>query len=189
MGSRSVKSWCAAAVALGLSMSAVGAPAAHAQANERDRGVGVVAEQEMSGVDIDLRVETLSGRTLRSGGLRSGAEVLRIGDRVQICFRVSQPGYISLWSQDGDEQAEQIYPNRYAPGAGRVDGTERCLGAQGDGYAFQVEGPAGDSLVFLHYARNETQQISQEDFPVIRMARSRSTAPYASSSVVFRIVD
>lgn len=188
MGSGSGMGRCAAAVVLGLSTSLIGAPDARAQADRRDHGVGVVAEQEMSGLEIDLRVETLGGRTLRSGGLGS-SEVLRIGDRVQICFRVSQPGYISLWSQDGDARPEQIYPNQLTSETGRVDDDERCLGARGDGYNFQVEGPAGDSLVFLHYSRNETGQIRQEDFPVIRRARSSSPASYASSSVVFRIVE
>ena len=188
MGSGSGTGRWAVAVVLGLSMSLVGAPGARAQADRPDPGVGVVAEQEMSGLDIDLRVETLGGRTLRSGGLAS-SEVLRIGDRVQICFRVSRPGYVSLWSQDGGAPPQQIYPNQYAPGAGRVEGDERCLGARGDGYNFRVEGPAGDSLVFLHYSPDETGQIRQEDFPVIRRARSRSPASYAATSVLFRIVE
>ena len=192
MSRTSGKGWCAAGVVLGLAMQVVVAPCARAQGGQPSdiRGsLVVVAEQEMSGVDIELRVETLSGRTLRNGRLGSG-EALRIGDRVQICFLVSQPGYISLWSQDGTAQAEQIYPNQYASGAGRVDETEQCLGTQGAGFAFQVEGPPGDSLVFLHYSRDETEQISQEDFPVIRRVRSADDqAPYASSSVTFRIVE
>ena len=189
MGSRSGKGRCAAAVVLGLATSLIGTPDARAQADRREHGVRVVAEQAMSGLDIDLRVETLGGRTLHSGGLGSSEVVLRIGERVQICFRVSRPGYISLWSQDGGARPEQIYPNQFTSETGRVDDDERCLGARGDGYNFQVEGPAGDSLVFLHYSRDETEQIRQEDFPVIRRARSSSPASYASSSVVFRIVE
>ena len=160
---------------------------ARAQEGPPLRGVGVVAEQPMSGVDIELRVESRSGRMLRNGEAGSGE--LQIGDRVQICFQVSQPGYISLWSQDGTAQPVQIYPNEYAPGAGRVDDAERCLGGQGAGFAFEVEGPAGESLVFLHYSPDQSQQISQGDYPVIRRVRSTGPAPYASSTVTFRIVD
>ncbi len=179
-------SCCAAVVALGVSMHMVAAP--DSQAGQRSRGVGVIAEQQMNGVDVELRVETLSGRTLHGGGLRS-SDILRIGDRVQICFQVSQPGYISLWSQDGDAQAQQIFPNQYSPGGGRVDATEQCLGNQGDGFAFEVEGPVGDSLVFLHYSGDEAEQIGQEDYPVIRHIQSRAPASYASSTISFRIVD
>ena len=188
MGSDSGRGRRAAAVVLGLWACLAAAPDASAQADERARGVGVVAEQEMSGLDIELRVETRGGRTLRSGGLGRG-EVLRIGERVQVCFRVSRPGYVSLWSQDGGARPQQIYPNQYAPGTGRVDDAERCVGAEGDGYAFRVEGPAGDSLLFLHYSRDETAQIRQDDYPVIRRVRSRSPASYASSSIVLRIVE
>lgn len=160
---------------------------ARAQGRQRVRGVSVVADQPMSGVDIELRVESRGGRTLRNGEPESGE--LQIGDRVQICFRVSQPGYISLWSQDGASQPVQIYPNEYAPGAGQVDDAERCLGGQGAGFAFEVEGPPGDSLVFLHYSPDESEQISQSDYPVIRRVRSTGPAPYASSTVEFRIVE
>ena len=188
VGGTSGRGRCAAAVVVGLSTSLVGAPDAREQADRRDHGVRVVAEQAMSGLEIDLRVETLGGRTLRGGGLAS-SEVLRIGERVQICFRVSRPGYVSLWSQDGGARPQQIYPNRLTSESGLVDDNERCAGARGDGYNFQVEGPPGDSLVFLHYSPNETEQIRQEDFPVIRRVRSSSPAPYASSSVAFRIVE
>ena len=178
--------WRVGGVFLGLMLQAA-VPHAAAQAQEPPvRGVVVTAEQPMSGVDIELRVESRAGRMLRNGQARSGE--LRIGDRVQICFRVSQAGYVSLWSQDGTAQPVQIYPNEYAPGAGRVDEDEQCLGIQGGGYAFEVEGPAGDSLVFLHYSPEESEQISQGDFPVIRRVRSAGPAPYASSTVAFRIV-
>ena len=108
---------------------------------------------------------------------------------MQICFRVSRPGFITLWSQDGPAQAVQIFPNQYAPGAGRVDDAEQCVGGQGAGFAFAVEGPPGDSLVFLHYSPDESNQIGQEDYPVIRRVRSTGPQPYASSTVTFRIVD
>ena len=49
----------------------------------------------------------------------------------------------------GEAQPVQISPSEYAPGAGRADDTEQCLGAEGAGYAFSVKGPAGDSLIFL----------------------------------------
>ena len=185
MGTMSGKGWCVGGVCLGLVLQ-VAAFDARAQEAPLRRGVTVIAEQPMSGVDIELRVESRSGRMLRSA--QSGSGELEIGDRLQICFRVSQAGYVSLWSQDGEAQPVQIYPNEYAPGAGRVDDTEQCLGAQGAGYAFAVEGPAGDSLVFLHYSPKESEQISQEDFPVIRRVRSAGPAAYASSTVEFSIV-
>ena len=190
MATTSGKGWCVGGVCVGLVLQ-VAAFDARAQ-EPRSRGVTVIAEQPMRGVDIELRIESRAGRALCNGGGRCSGQSesgeLRVGDRVQICFRVSQAGYVSLWSQDGTAQPVQIYPNEYAPGAGRVDDTQQCLGAQGDGYAFAVEGPAGDSLVFLHYSPQESEQISQGDFPVIRRVRSTGPEPYASSTVTFRIV-
>ena len=184
MGTTSGRVWCVGGVCLGLVLQLA---AFDARAQEPPLGgVKVIAEQPMSGVDIELRVESRSGRMLSSGQSASGE--LRIGDQVQICFRVSRAGYVTLWSQDGTAQPVQIYPNEYAPGAGRVDDTEQCVGAEGAEYAFAVEGPAGDSLVFLHYSPEESEQISEGDFPVIRRVRSAGPEPYASSTVEFRIV-
>ena len=180
----------AGAVVAGLMQSA----AADAQAGTADlRGVTVVAEQPMSGVDIELRVESRGGRTLCGNGRcgdESGPDELRIGDRVQICFRVGRAGYItSLEPGRGLRSRCRSSPTDYTPGAGRVDDAEQLPGrARGPDIAFAVEGPPGDSLVFLHYSPDESDQIGQEDYPVIRRVRSAGPAPYASSTVTFRIV-
>lgn len=166
---------------------------ARAQPQERsaDRGlvpVDVAAEQNMRDVEIELRViEANSARVLRNHA--SELDELRIGDRVQICFRVSRAGYVSIWSQDEGHSPVQIYPNQFTSADGRVDDTEQCLGQSGSGYSFQVQGPAGESLLFMHYSQDESSQISESDYPVIRRVRSRSVgSSYASSTVGFRIV-
>lgn len=160
------------------------------QETSPDRGVvpvDVVAEQDMRDVEIELRViEANSARALRNHP--SELDELRIGDLVQICFRVSRAGYVSLWSQDEGHPPVQIYPNQFTSD-GRVDDAEQCLGQLGSGYSFQVRGPVGESLVFMHYSPDESSQISESDYPVIRRVRSRSVGgSYASSTVGFRIV-
>ena len=186
MGRTCGNSLAVAVVVVGSMMQAVAVLDARAQ-EPPDRGVGVVAEQAMEDVSIELRVvESDSGRTLRNHP--SNVDELAIGDRVQICFRVSQAGYVSLWSQDERVEPVQIYPNQFTSQDGRVDDTEQCLGRAGSGYSFQVEGPAGESLVFMHYSPEESNQIAQEHFPIIRRVRSPGFGSYASITVGFRIV-
>ena len=86
---------------------------------------------------------------VRCGGSLDDLPEFRIGDLVQACFRVSQPGYVSLWSRDVAEPLELIYPNRYEPGDGWVDAGERCAGGPEQDYGLRIDGPSGDSLVFL----------------------------------------
>lgn len=138
--------------------------------------------------NIDLRVESLSGRMLRGG--QSRAADLRIGDRVRICFRVSRPGYVSLWSRQGPAQLEQLFPNEHTPpGADWVDDTEQCLGEEGAEYGFEVQPPAGESDVVLYYTADESYRLAEDDYPVIRSGRSTGPQPWATSTVTFRIVD
>ena len=178
---------CAAVAAAGALMQTA---ASDARAQAPDRGVvpvAVAAEQDMREVEIELRVvETNSGRALRNHP--SEVDELRIGDLVQICFRVSQAGYVSLWSQDEGQRPVQIYPNQFSSGDGQVNVAEQCLGRSDSGYSFQVQGPVGESLVFMHYCPDESCRIGQEDYPEIRRIRARSVGSYASSTVGFRIV-
>ena len=187
MGRTSAKRICVASVVSVLIQLVVVLEAPAAQRSP-DRGVGVVAEQAMRDVEIALDVvESGSGRTLRNHPTE--VDELRVGDPVQICFRVSQPGYVSLWSQDKGAPPVQIYPNRFTAGSGLVDEMEHCLGRAGAGYSFEVQGPVGESLVFMHYSPDESNQISQEDYPVITRVRGNGFGPYASSTVSFRIVE
>ncbi len=190
---RHARGLCAAGVVVGVMLQALAVLDARAPGSQRSRDPSgraelvVYAEQEMRDVQIELRViEANDSRKLRNHA--SERDELRIGDRVQVCFRVSQPGYVTLFSQDGDQRPSQIYPNQYEGGDGRVDDTEHCLGRMGSGWGIEVEGPPGDSLLFMHYARTRANQISESDFPVIRRAKSRSLGSYASSTVGFRIV-
>ena len=189
MGSTIGKALCWAGFVVGVVTQLVAVLDARAreQTKSADRGVGVVAEQDMRDVEIELRVvESNSGRALPNHP--SQVDELRIGDLVQICFRVSRAGYVSLWSQDAGTQPVQIYPNQFTSASGRVDDTEQCLGQSGSGYSFQVQGPEGETLVFMHYSPDESNQIGQDDYPVITRVRSTGFGSYASSTVGFRIV-
>ena len=187
MGRMSGRGLFVMAIVVGVMMQVVAVVDARLQQEPPDRGVTVVAEQAMRDVEIELRVvETTRGRTLPNHPTE--VDDLRIGDLVQICFRVSKAGYVSLWSQDTGAPPEQIYPNRFTSENGWVDDTEQCLGRAGSGFSFQVQGPVGESLVFMHYSADESDQISQGDYPVIRRFRSPGFGSYASSTVAFRIV-
>ena len=177
----------AVAVVVGSTMQALAVLDARAQERPPGRGVGVVAEQAMQDVDIELRVvESKGGRTLPNHP--SNLDELRVGDLVQICFRVSGAGYVSLWSQDEGAPPQQIYPNEFTSADGQVDETEQCLGREGSGYSVQVQGPVGESLVYMHYTPDESNQLTQEDYPVIRRVRLTGFGSYAASTVGFRIV-
>ena len=153
--------WCAAGMVLSLLMQGTAALDASSEAGQPDAPPErILANKPMSGVDIELRIESRDGVRARGlcrsvdtrcgGGLGDLPE-LRIGDLVQACFRVSQPGYVSLWSRDGDEPLQLIYPNQYEPGDGWVDAGERCVGAPEQDYGLRVDGPPGASLVYLYY--------------------------------------
>ena len=194
MTGRNAKVLCAAGVVVGVMLQPMVLDARAAE-TQRSRNpparaeLVVYAEQEMRDVQIDLRVIERDTNRRLSNHPRNLDE-LRIGDLVEVCFQVSQPGYVTLFSQDGDERPSQIYPNQYEGGDGRVDASEQCLGRRGSGWAFQVAGPPGESLLFMHYARERANQISESDFPVIRRETSttRSARTYASSTVGFLIV-
>ena len=193
MTGRNARGLCAAGLVVGVTLQALAVLDARTPGTQRPRDPSasaelvLFAEQEMRDVQIDLRViEATENRQLRKHP--SDLDELRIGDLVQVCFRVSQPGYVTLFSQDGDQPPSQIYPNQYEGGDGRVEASEHCLGRSGSGWGIRVEGPPGESLLFMHYARDQANQISESDFPVIRRVRSRSFGAYASSTVGFRIV-
>ena len=193
MTGRNAKGLCGAGVVVGVMLQALAVLDARAPGSQRPPEPQVkaelvlFAEQEMRDVQIDLRViEANDNRPIRNHP--SDLDELRVGDLVQVCFRVSQPGYVTLFSQDGDQPPSQIYPNQFEGGDGQVDDTEQCLGRMGSGWGIRVEGPPGDSLLFMHYAREKANQISESDFPVIRRVRARSFGAYASSTVGFRIV-
>ncbi len=193
--------WCAAGVVLSLLMQGTAALDARSEAGQR-AGLRetVLANKSMSGVDIEVRIESRDGARARglcrSVNMRCGMSLdilpeFRIGDLVQVCFRVSQPGYVSLWSRDGAEPLELIYPNRFEPGDGWVNAGQRCAGAPEQTYNLRVDGPPGDSLVFLYYTPDESLRIGEGDYPP-RMAdsvQSVAPRPYASTTIRFRTVE
>ena len=190
MGTTSSKGWCIAGLVVGLATQGVSVLDSRAEGGQPPprRGISVVAEQDMSDVQIELRVvERDSDRALINHP--SELDELRIGDLVQLCFRVSRAGYVSIWSKKGPELPVQLYPNQFTPGNGQVDTTERCLGERGSGYSFLVDGPVGEELVFMHYSQDEASQISQSDYPQIGRVRSVAPGSYASSTVGFRVVE
>ena len=191
MRRKNSRGWCVAGLAFGLATQ--GSPALDPEAEARQpqplRGISVVAEQDMSDVTTELRVvERDSGRALVNHP--SELDELRIGAFVQICFQVSQPGYVSIWSRDGTRLPVRLYPNEFTPGAGQVDTAEQCLGEPGSGYGFKVDGPVGkEELVYMHYTQDETYQLTQSDYPQIGRVRSAAPGNYSSSTVAFRVVE
>ena len=67
--------------------------------------------------------------------------------------------------------------------------TEQCLGDEPDDYGFRVQPPVGDSHVVLYYTADEADQLTQDDYPVIRFVRATGPQPYATQTVSFRIVE
>ena len=193
--------WCAAGMVLWLSMQGMEALGARSEAGQatglRER---VLANKSMSGVDVELRVESRDGTRvrglcrsvdLRCGGSPADLPEFRIGDIVQVCFRISRAGYVSLWSRNADEPLELIYPNPYEPGDGRVDAGERCVGALEQNYGLRVDGPPGDSLVFLYYTPDAPLRIAEGGFPpqIVDSVQSVAPRPYASTAIRFRTVE
>ncbi len=168
----------------------------------RSQPVVVPERQAMSGVEIALDVTALeAGRTLAKATSRSAQpEVpnLRVGDFVEVCFRATASGQVTLWSRSAKEGVPVvIYPNAYSH-AGKNARSEEikaneqyCVGND-ERFRLRVTGdPGTESSVYLHWTPDQSDQLGQEDFPVIRNIRSSEDeeASHASATIVYRLVD
>lgn len=113
-----------------------------------------------------LRVELVDAAgTARS--VIQGDEV-RLGSQLRLCFAVTRPGYVSVWSRDASAKPVRIYPNRYMPGAEArrampVDAGERCIGDQ-DTFIVRLGGDPGWNATYVHWTESEMAQPAPEDY-------------------------
>ncbi len=160
------------------------------------------AQQARTGVELDIELHALNtGRTVSRQTTRSlsAAELpaLRIGDPVEICFRSTRSGYVTLWSRTAGDPPVRIYPNPYshagadAPGEYVPPGERLCVGSD-DRFRLRVVGPPGVvSSLYLHWTPQEAEQLVVDDFPVIGRATGvpERQARYASTTLEFRVVE
>ena len=189
-----------ARVAIGL--LALGVSGAAAAQVPHGNWVELPAQQARSGVELDIELHALttarsiSRQTTRSLG---GADLpaLRIGEPVEICFRSTQSGYVTLWSRTAGDPPVRIYPNAYshagadAP-AERVPPGERiCVGSD-ERFRLRVVGPPGVvSSLYLHWTPREAEQLPADAFPVIGRGASvpEARARHASTTLEFRVIE
>lgn len=181
-----------------LALVASGAVGAQPGGNPAERP----AQQAHTGVELDIELHALNtGRTVSRQTTRSlsGAELpaLRIGDPVEICFRSTRSGYVTLWSRTAGDPPVRIYPNPYshagadAPSEHVPPGERLCVGSD-DRFRLRVVGPAGAvSSLYLHWTSQEAEQLVADDFPVIGRGAGvpEQQARYASTTLEFRVIE
>ena len=185
--------WAAAGVALALAAAAVSG--AHAQ-QKRSRNVLVKPDHPFGDVQLDLQLEIVPGGAGRRQRNDVGnGDAVRIGERVVICFTVSQGGYVTLWSRDAEGNTPaRIYPNEYAAetaddrGAVVLGDAETCIGDD-DGFRLEVALPLGEAALYLHYTREAGEQFDEDAYPQVRGTRDPDDRPYASRYLTYRVVE
>ena len=130
--------------------------------------IGVEANRAEEDLACSLRLERFDQSRGRVQ-VQSGGDV-SVGDRVVICLNASTDGYVTVWSRDAEStRPSRIYPNEYGETAGQmgarlVGGEEVCLGDD-ENFILQVTRPLGESEVYLHFTRDETEQFPEDAFP------------------------
>jgi hypothetical protein len=87
-----------------------------------------------------------------------------IGETVELSFRSSQTGYVTLWDVGTSGRVARLYPNQYG-GTMRVEaGQQYGAGGAGDRFKFQAGGPVGMEDVYAVWTRNADVQPTQERY-------------------------
>jgi len=87
-----------------------------------------------------------------------------VGETVELSFRSSQTGYVTLWDVGTSGRVARLYPNQYG-GTMRVEaGQQYGAGGAGDRFKFQAGGPAGMEDVYAVWTRNPDVQPTQERY-------------------------
>lgn len=156
----------------------------------RNAGAGVAAE---------LRVYDDAAGDWRAlvGPRSNGVPVLSVGQRVAVCVRAEETGFISIWSLSRQSaHPVRIYPNDYSrvlrATSGGVIGkqAEVCFG-DGGGYRFEVVEPHGVAEIYVHWSAGASGQFGPADFPLIPEFNTRSSArtaiAYASRTITYTV--
>lgn len=166
--------------------------AGSAAAQDDAAAFGLVRDGTAGSDLLDLKVERLeAGGETRSAETLVDGGVMKIGDRVRICFQARKDGYVTLWSTYPDGRIERIFPNRFteqgeARRAMLVEaGKETCLG-EDRSWGVEVKGPPGDGGLYLHWTPTAELNLTEADFPSLQLmgksVRSRSLrSDYASA--------
>ena len=87
-----------------------------------------------------------------------------IGETVELSFRSSQTGYVTLWDVGTSGRVARLYPNQYG-GTMRVEaGQQYGAGGAGDRFKFQAGGPVGMEDVYAVWTRTSDVQPTQERY-------------------------
>ena len=145
-----------------------------AEAAERCRAINVVQDQDLAGHSLSLTLVRQDDRDVEAG--EDVPPVLPAGTAVDLCFKSSEDGFVSLWSHDADNNAPvRILPNEYLeaeddePGIAVAAGVPTCFSelAENQGISLQVGPPYGHAEIYLHFAESREGQIAPGDFPTI----------------------
>lgn len=187
---------------VGLLTLMVGAPVyTEAQALPEAR-IDLPARQARTGVELDLELRTLEAQntvTRQTTRSLSAATLpaLRVGETVEVCFRSTEPGYVTLWSRTAGNPPVRVYPNAFSHAgvaalAEAVPAGERiCVGSD-DRFRLRVVAPSGvTSTLYLHWTPQQAEQLSADAFPVIGRGSSlpESRAGYASTTLEYRVIE
>jgi hypothetical protein len=184
-------------LALGLTMALL---STYAGAQERNKGIIVNDTVKQPGVDAALELKARSKSTGQDFKTvcqetcdKAGAPAkLSIGTDVEICFKVTAEGYVTLWSIDSKGGFTLIYPNKLShptkTRAAQVKAnTNTCVG-DSEKYRLTVSSPNGTSKVYLHWTRTEDEALGPEDYPVIGKDIRQGAPPYAAATLQYDIV-
>ena len=171
-----------------------------AAAQERSKGIIVNGTEKQPGVDavlelkakkrsIDQDFKTICTQTCDNA---VAATKLSLETDVEICFKVTSEGYVTLWSIDSKGDFALIYPNKLShPTKTRAAlvkaNTRTCVG-DSEKYRLQIAEPRGISKVYLHWTRTEDDALGPEDYPVIGKDVRAGAPPYAAATLQYEIV-
>lgn len=87
-----------------------------------------------------------------------------IGETVELSFRSSQAGYVTLWDVGTSGRVARLYPNQYG-GTMRIEaGQQYGAGGAGDRFKFQASAPVGMEDVYAVWTSNPDVQPTQERY-------------------------
>jgi hypothetical protein len=184
-------------VGLLLCASASGANEASPDKRCPSRGMEVDGYQQRAGValEAELRKGTIAQsnkmQTIRkaAGKTSTGEGVIKGGEYMEICFKASSNGFVTVWDTDADGYVSLLYPNVFSPAgknglAEKVTGGENvCLGTSK--FKLKARPPYGASHVYVHWTPTLEGQLKPSDFPFVReqKANKRTLGLLASGSL------
>lgn len=185
----------------GLVLAGLWLATSTALAQQRLVPVAVPAQQAQRGVELEIQLNELaSQRTLNISSTRTRSTLvpeLRTGTEVEVCFRTTTNGYVSLWSDTADGTPARIYPNSFSHAGANARGEyiaahqPVCVGNDAR-FRLVVGGrPNTVSQVYLHWTTQEHLQLGDDAFPVIGRGTTQAEqdADHASTTISYKIVE